>query len=277
MSETLGSRVRAARAAVRMSQRAFAKALGVSFGAVQSWERERTLPNGAALAAICKLGFDGHWLVTGEGVMWRAERSTIAGATAADGSDAATPADSAILSQLKEIERTPLGEILLLSRRGLQENLWRTLQVVFDGPRGGMSEAQILAMRVERSPDSVLGAADVAADCLLLQAERLLEPVAGSSPRRWRLSEPTVLRPGQYVDRLQAVKEAVDTLCSTVAPGLSLPDRRSYLLNHLLFVPDGRAFVRSFRELIMEHLRSAESEDGESVHLVIAAAAVVDP
>lgn len=276
MSETLGSRVRAARAALRMSQRAFAQALGVSFGAVQSWERDRTSPNGEALAAMCRLGFDGHWLVMGEGEPWRAGREPAEGSGASSSPSVRAASDPAVWSQLRDLERTPLGEILLLSRRGMQEHLWRVLQIVFEGPAEGMAEREIFKELADRTGDQGLSSADIAADCRLLEAEQLLERIDASSGRRWRLVDAAALQPGQHVDRLQAVREAIHVLCNTVAPGLARADRRAYLTNAVVYVPDGQAFIAQLRDVVIGHIRSTEVERGEAVHLVVGAAEEVD-
>lgn len=66
---TLGKRIRAVRG--KRSQNIFAASLGVSKGALVSYELDRSSPNAKILMAICKLEqVDIKWLLTGEGTKY---------------------------------------------------------------------------------------------------------------------------------------------------------------------------------------------------------------
>lgn len=62
---TLGKRIRAVRG--KRSQNVFAASLGISKGALVSYELDRSSPNAKILMAICRLEqVDIKWLLTGE-------------------------------------------------------------------------------------------------------------------------------------------------------------------------------------------------------------------
>ena len=66
---TLGKRIRAVRG--KRSQNVFAASLGISKGALVSYELDRSSPNAKILMAICKLEqVDIKWLLTGEGTKY---------------------------------------------------------------------------------------------------------------------------------------------------------------------------------------------------------------
>lgn len=57
------------REALGFSQQEMAKSIGVSFRSVQDYERGLATPGGAVFEALCNLGFNGTWLLTGRGPM----------------------------------------------------------------------------------------------------------------------------------------------------------------------------------------------------------------
>lgn len=66
---TLGKRIRTVRG--KRSQNVFAASLGISKGALVSYELDRSSPNAKILMAICKLEqVDIKWLLTGEGTKY---------------------------------------------------------------------------------------------------------------------------------------------------------------------------------------------------------------
>lgn len=67
---TLGKRIRAVRG--KRSQTVFAASLGVSKGALVSYELDRSSPNAKILMAICRLEqVDIKWLLTGDGTKYQ--------------------------------------------------------------------------------------------------------------------------------------------------------------------------------------------------------------
>jgi phage repressor protein C with HTH and peptisase S24 domain len=76
---TPGARLRAARTALKLRLEDIHVAIGASKGAISRWETdEAELTQLATLALEHTLGFNSHWLLTGEGPMW-AVRATAGG------------------------------------------------------------------------------------------------------------------------------------------------------------------------------------------------------
>lgn len=66
-AETIGGRIRMVRGGVRQPE--FATRLGVDKNTIGRYERDERQPDAEFLARLCSLGFNGHWLITGEGPM----------------------------------------------------------------------------------------------------------------------------------------------------------------------------------------------------------------
>jgi transcriptional regulator with XRE-family HTH domain len=70
-NSSFSTRLRQVRDFLGKNQREMAELIGVSFGAWQGYEAAKNIPGGAVLEALCAQGFNGHWILTGEGVMLR--------------------------------------------------------------------------------------------------------------------------------------------------------------------------------------------------------------
>jgi transcriptional regulator with XRE-family HTH domain len=66
---TIGSRLKAWRHALGLTQAQFAERIGVHIGVLKKYEQGLNIPGGDALAAIAKTGVNMNWLLTGEGEM----------------------------------------------------------------------------------------------------------------------------------------------------------------------------------------------------------------
>lgn len=71
-----GARVKKARALVKMNQREFAEALGVSNCTVSQWE-SRGIPRRKAVDVERRFGIRADWLVRGDGSAWTSDRATV--------------------------------------------------------------------------------------------------------------------------------------------------------------------------------------------------------
>lgn len=69
----LAERLKIARESIGNSQKEIAEAAHVSYRAWQGYETGESVPGGKVFEALVKLGFDGTWLLTGEGEMKRGE------------------------------------------------------------------------------------------------------------------------------------------------------------------------------------------------------------
>lgn len=65
----VGSRIRAARESLGMTQEALATAISVSVRGIQSNERQISVPGGEVICGLIQLGINANWLLTGEGPM----------------------------------------------------------------------------------------------------------------------------------------------------------------------------------------------------------------
>lgn len=70
---TISGRLKAARAALGLSQKDFAAQSGVSARGYQGYEDGRSVPGGEAIAGFVRLGINANWLLTGEGPMLLAD------------------------------------------------------------------------------------------------------------------------------------------------------------------------------------------------------------
>ena len=65
----LTSRLKQARASLGINQQEMAAAIGGNFRSWQGYEAGKSIPGGKVFAALVRLGFNGTWLLTGEGPM----------------------------------------------------------------------------------------------------------------------------------------------------------------------------------------------------------------
>jgi len=66
---TIGSRIKAWRHSLGLTQAQFAERIGVHIGVLKKYEQGLNIPGGDALSAIAKTGVNMNWLLTGEGEM----------------------------------------------------------------------------------------------------------------------------------------------------------------------------------------------------------------
>ena len=71
-----GARVKKARALLKMNQRDFARALGVSNSTVSQWE-SRGIPRKKAVDIEKRFGVRSEWLMEGDGAAWTSDRATV--------------------------------------------------------------------------------------------------------------------------------------------------------------------------------------------------------
>jgi transcriptional regulator with XRE-family HTH domain len=69
MEATIGSRLKAWRHALGLTQAQFAQRIGVHIGVLKKYEQGLNIPGGDALTAIARTGVNLNWLLTGEGEM----------------------------------------------------------------------------------------------------------------------------------------------------------------------------------------------------------------
>lgn len=70
--DAVPERLRAVRAALGETQKSMSARFGLGEGTWQALEIQERLPKGEVLTSLVGLGFSAHWLLTGEGPMWRA-------------------------------------------------------------------------------------------------------------------------------------------------------------------------------------------------------------
>jgi transcriptional regulator with XRE-family HTH domain len=68
---TIGERLKIARETANKTQKEFASIIDASYRALQDYEAGFSVPGGKVIAAYVRLGFDGNWLLTGEGEVYR--------------------------------------------------------------------------------------------------------------------------------------------------------------------------------------------------------------
>ena len=73
----LRERIKTIRQHQKLSQRAMADMLGISLKSWQDYEAGKSVPGGKVFESICRLGFSGTWLLTGEGSMRHQQLTTI--------------------------------------------------------------------------------------------------------------------------------------------------------------------------------------------------------
>lgn len=66
---TISDRLKAARAAIGLTQKEVAAQSGVSARGYQGYEDGRSVPGGEAIAGLVRLGINANWLLTGDGPM----------------------------------------------------------------------------------------------------------------------------------------------------------------------------------------------------------------
>ena len=64
-------RLKSIRKFLGLSQRAFAKKVGVDQGRVSQWESNKSMPGSSALSEMAILGVNINWLLIGEGEMMK--------------------------------------------------------------------------------------------------------------------------------------------------------------------------------------------------------------
>ena len=69
MSENVGSRLKLARNSIGLSIRSMARTINVSMSTWQRIETTNDIPSGETLLKIAELGFNTHWILTGQGSM----------------------------------------------------------------------------------------------------------------------------------------------------------------------------------------------------------------
>lgn len=69
----IGARMRAARAALELSQEGLANAVGGSKRGIQNNEALKSVPGGEVICGLVTLGINANWLLTGEGTMLLAD------------------------------------------------------------------------------------------------------------------------------------------------------------------------------------------------------------
>ncbi len=74
MENTLGTRLKALREKLNLSQKEMAKIMGVSLRVYQYYEKDEQKPSYEKLAKLSTLRVDMNWLLTGEGEMFLAPR-----------------------------------------------------------------------------------------------------------------------------------------------------------------------------------------------------------
>ncbi len=70
---TISGRLKAARAALGLSQTEAASGAGVPVGTLRKYEQGPSLPGAEAIAGFVRLGINANWLLTGDGPMLLAE------------------------------------------------------------------------------------------------------------------------------------------------------------------------------------------------------------
>jgi transcriptional regulator with XRE-family HTH domain len=73
---TISDRLKIARKDANESQKTFAGKCSVSVQMWQAYEAGKSVPGGNVLESIARMGFNGHWLLTGDGEMRKAVRLT---------------------------------------------------------------------------------------------------------------------------------------------------------------------------------------------------------
>lgn len=90
----IGTRMKAARAVLGLSQDGLAKAVGGSKRGIQDNEARNRVPGGEVICGLIDLGINANWLLTGEGPMLLADLQVPASATAIDQEILATVIES---------------------------------------------------------------------------------------------------------------------------------------------------------------------------------------
>lgn len=254
--ETISDRLKWIRGELRLSQRAMAEAVHCSVRAWQSWEYGRTSPSAEILGHLVELGFNGNWILTGDGPTRR-----LAQGVAGD--------DPQLMEEIRQLRSTGLDDLFLLARRGTQDSLWRLLQVLNSSPGDSMSPREIRDYLLKAGEEIEI--ADVVADCRLLDMYDLVTEVKVGRELRYKVNSGSALRPTQAVDVLQAVRETVRTLGIRVLPAIRRLNRSGYLANMEIRAPKGRGqeVIIKMREAAVSFVESNEWDGPERVYIAL--------
>lgn len=99
MTTKIGERLKLIRSESRLSQRDFARHIGIAFRTWQTIENGKNVPSGETLLKIAALGFNPGWILTGKGFM-RIDQPSEAGGLEAGGELIGPPPDSELMGRV---------------------------------------------------------------------------------------------------------------------------------------------------------------------------------
>lgn len=272
---SMADRLRHIRAEFGLSQREMAEKLGVGMSTYQSYETSR-IPKGQVFIRLAELGFDGNWLLTGEG---RARRDEKAASPAKQpiAYDQTPPKVSKyehfrMPQNLGVTRRLRLPALMRGGRRGIQGALWVILQCLFDAAPKSVELGDLLAQIQRHFPEYIR--ADLESDLYGLIQEGWVE---GQGKSAYRLVENEISMQSHTVaDGQQHILQGMTYLANEVALGLESRPRRAHLWTGRLRVKSGTlaALYADIQREMERQLRGAEVEvEGEGITLILALAA----
>lgn len=281
---SFSDRLAQARVALKISQRDLAKKLEATQGTYSSWELGKTSPKAHILEALCALGVDGHWLLTGEGQPLRGTKSlsqlknvdetTIGQFRIREGEPDSAQYPSTkeyeeitLQEELRNLRETGLDQLFLLSQRGSQSGLWRVLKAL--GATDQALNLKELHAKILEDGEQPPALSHVAADAKLLVIQGILQERRDGSELYYKRITDAQIQAVSHVDMLQVVREAIRSLGLEFLPAMKQGNHSAWLANGELWVPDGKRFIARIREVCMQEIEAAHGE-GERVYFLFA-------
>ena len=300
----IAERLRAVRKTLGKSQKAFATELGLSLSGLQGYEAGTFAPGCSVLEALCRIGVDTNWLLTGEGTLWRPgcapseaslepeARQTLklrdlpaARRRDAERLQGESVKDVALQIQDEAWKRLDFGMVALLASQGRQELAWHIMTLLVTTYPRGYTVAELLQALGKRLPEErlpELTSRDVAAQLVAMSRQRAIVEVASADGVQYRAASPSAhLLMSNVGDRNQALEKAVETLVRDVLPATELRSEGGKplgrIMNIHLNLPAGKAlpFVRHVTDLLAQTCVEAGQEDGPDAMVVVIGAAAL--
>jgi hypothetical protein len=217
------------------------------------------------LEAMAMLGIDLHWLLLGEGAMWRVGQPC-------SGIDIGALAEKAQRKFTRELQ---LGELLLASNASRQADMWHLLNALNSlRPEWITLErlAEVLSLREGSRP-----LAEIGADLALLVRKGLVEVQAGSPPAYRAVQGGLDINARDVSDINRVAINAVDVLLRDVLPQAECSPSRGRLITvkgHTR-LGEGPKLIERLRNIVRTEVeRSAGGDEHEEEIALVVGIAV---
>lgn len=265
------SRLEIMRSTLKYSQVEFSKILGVSQATYSSWELGKTSPREPVLKKLCEFGFDGHWILMGEGDSLRGAQDPPKKEEAPTlSASREEPAPMAIDYSLKEaaeqIREAGLVPALLMGRRGQLDLRWKIVQALVDTANPIQMEELMrrFAINIECSVDAI----DLLAELELGLQTGLLK----RGPDGYQVAPGAYIKANAQESYYSALRAVIYGLGHNVVPAIKRQDGTGGLGLWEVIVKDGKSFLLELKSRTRELVKEYSADAGEAVSIYIGAA-----